>query len=154
MEVFRLSRAKYADQLSGYGAALKGARWNSRGVEMIYTAENRSLAMAEVLVHLSLAMLPRDFMMLTIFIPDEIEVFNLPASKLSDGWNNFPHKRITQELGDLFIHEKQYAVMRVPSVVTQGDFNLLINPGHPLFKEVSIVRKEPFPFDERIFKEL
>jgi len=51
MEVFRLSRAKYADQLSGYGAALKGARWNSRGVEMIYAAENRSLAMAEVLVH-------------------------------------------------------------------------------------------------------
>ncbi|HOI31845.1 MAG: RES family NAD+ phosphorylase [Bacteroidales bacterium] len=152
MEVFRLSRARYADQLSGFGAALKGARWNSRGVELIYTAENRSLAMAEVLVHLSLAMLPRDFMMLTIFIPNEIEVFNLPLSQLSDGWNSFPHKRITQELGDLFIHEKRYAVMRVPSVVTQGDFNILINPGHTLFKEISIVRSEPFPFDRRIFK--
>ncbi len=151
MEVFRLSRAKYADQLSGYGAALKGARWNSRGVEMIYTAENRSLAMAEVLVHLSLAMLPNDFMMLTIYIPDELEVFNLPVSQLSAGWNSFPHKRITQELGDLFIHEKQYAVMRVPSVVTKGDFNLLINPAHRLFKEISIVQSVSFPFDQRIF---
>lgn len=119
---------------------------------MIYAAENRSLAMAEVLVHLSLAMLPKDFMMLTIFIPDEIEVFNLPVSQLSDGWNSFPHRRITQELGDRFIIEQQYAVMRVPSVVTQGDFNLLINPAHPLFKEISIVRKATFPFDQRIFK--
>ncbi len=151
MEVFRLSRARNADQLSGYGAALKGARWNSRGVEMIYAAENRSLAMAEVLVHLSLAMLPKDFLMLTIHIPDVIEVFNLPASRLSDGWNSFPQKRLTQELGDLFISEKLYAVMCVPSVVTKGDFNFLINPGHPLYKEISIVRKEPFPFDQRIF---
>ncbi|HRG64384.1 MAG TPA: RES family NAD+ phosphorylase, partial [Saprospiraceae bacterium] len=78
MEVFRLSRARFADQLSGVGAALKGARWNSPGVEMVYTAQNRSLAMAEVLVHLSLGMLPDDFRMLTIWIPD-----NLPVIKWS-----------------------------------------------------------------------
>ena len=48
MEAYRLSRTKFADTLSGKGAALKGARWNSIGVEIIYTAGNRSLAMAEV----------------------------------------------------------------------------------------------------------
>lgn len=52
MQVFRLSRKKYADVLSGQGAAIRGARWNSKGTEVIYTAENRSLAMAEVLIHL------------------------------------------------------------------------------------------------------
>jgi len=72
MEVFRLSREKFASILSGKGAAIKGARWNSMGVELIYCASNRSLAMAEVAVHFSLATLPNDFVMLTIFIPDTV----------------------------------------------------------------------------------
>jgi RES domain-containing protein len=46
MELFRLCREKYIKPLSGKGAAIKGARWNSVGVELIYTASNRSLAMA------------------------------------------------------------------------------------------------------------
>ncbi len=75
MEVFRLSRAKYATQLSGFGASLKGARWNSRGTEIIYTAQNRSLAMAEIAVHFSLSMLPRDYRMLTIHVPTALLFF-------------------------------------------------------------------------------
>ena len=35
MEAFRLSREKFASTLSGKGAAIKGARWNSVGVEII-----------------------------------------------------------------------------------------------------------------------
>ena len=46
MEVFRLTRTKFYTSLSGKGAAEKGARWNSIGLELIYTAANRSLAMA------------------------------------------------------------------------------------------------------------
>ncbi|MBA2407387.1 MAG: RES family NAD+ phosphorylase, partial [Chitinophagales bacterium] len=57
MEVYRLSRQKFAGSLSGKGAAIKGARWNSAGVELIYTSANRSLAMAEIAVHFSLATL-------------------------------------------------------------------------------------------------
>ncbi|HCN36596.1 MAG TPA: RES superfamily protein, partial [Bacteroidetes bacterium] len=58
MEVFRLVRQKYSYELSGAGSAMNGARWNSKGVEMIYTSINRSLAMAEVLVHFTAATLP------------------------------------------------------------------------------------------------
>jgi len=61
MKVYRLSRLRYAGFLSGKGAAIRGARWNSVGTEMIYTAQNRSLAMAEVVVHLTLGTLPDDY---------------------------------------------------------------------------------------------
>ena len=73
MQVYRLSREKFARPLSGKGAALKGARWNPIGVELIYTAQNRSLAMAEVAVHFTLATLPDDYSMTSIYIPDEIK---------------------------------------------------------------------------------
>ncbi|MBX2951092.1 MAG: RES family NAD+ phosphorylase [Leadbetterella sp.] len=151
MEVYRLSRAPYSDHLSGKGAAMKGARWNSQGVEMIYTAGNRSLAMAEVAVHLSLATLPPDFMMLTIWIPDDISLKKLTADSLPPHWNAFPHSRETQRAGDEFIAERAFCVLQVPSAVTRGDFNILLNPGHPDFSRVRIMDKAPFPFDRRIF---
>ena len=72
MEVFRLSREKFSTVLSGIGAAIKGARWNSVGTEIIYTAANRSLAMAEVAVHFSVSTIPDDYVMITIFIPDDV----------------------------------------------------------------------------------
>ncbi len=152
MEVFRLSRKKFASVLSGKGAAIKGARWNSIGVELVYTASNRSLAMAEIVVHFSLATIPLDFMMLSLFIPDNISLLKLNPGDLPANWNAFPHPALTQKIGDQFVSENKYCVLMIPSVVTQGDYNLLINPNHKDFKKVKIISAEKFPFDNRIFK--
>ena len=152
MEVYRLSREKFAGTLSGKGAAIKGARWNSVGVEIIYTAANRSLAMAEVAVHFTLATLPGDYMMITIFIPDNISLQKLSITDLPVDWNTFPHPTTTQAIGDKFISANKYCILQIPSAVTQGDYNLLINPNHPDFKRIKIIVTEKFPFDKRIFK--
>jgi len=152
MEAFRLSREKYAAPLSGKGAAIKGARWNSVGVELIYTASNRSLAMAEVAVHLTLATVPKDYVMLTIYLPDDVSLQKLTVADLPDCWNAFPHPNSTQAVGDRFISDNKCCVLQIPSAVTQGDFNLLVNPYHSEFSKIKIVEIEKFPFDERIFK--
>ncbi|SFS36486.1 RES family NAD+ phosphorylase [Sphingobacterium wenxiniae] len=149
MEVFRLARDRFAGSLSGKGAALKGARWNSIGVELIYTAANRSLAMAEVAVHFTLATLPNDYMMITIEIPDDIAVKELEEKDLPTHWNAFLHPMSTQNFGDMFVAENEYCAVKVPSVVTQGDYNFLLNPNHPDFAKVRIKRIEKFPFDNR-----
>lgn len=152
MEVFRLSREKFALPLSGKGAAIKGARWNSAGVEMIYTASNRSLAMAEVAVHLTLATLPDDYVMMTIDIPDSIKAFQITDDELPANWNDFPYSRSTQKIGDEFIQGNRFSIMIIPSAVTKGDHNVLINPHHSDFTVISVVKIEPFPFDRRIFR--
>jgi RES domain-containing protein len=152
MEAYRLSREKFAGKLSGKGAAIKGARWNSAGVEIIYTAANRSLAMAEVAVHFTLATLPVDYVMITIFIPDDISLQKLNVTDLPADWNIFPHPATTQAIGDKFISVNKDCVLQIPSAVTQGDYNLLINSNHPDFKKIKIIVTEKFPFDKRIFK--
>lgn len=152
MEVYRLSRQKFAQKLSGKGAALKGARWNSVGVEMIYTAANRSLAMAEVAVHLTIATIPDDYVMMTLFIPDDIFMEMIDAETLAEDWNAFPHTKSTQSIGDKFVLQRIACLLKVPSAVTRGDYNILINPNHPDFKRVQILATEKFPFDKRIFK--
>jgi RES domain-containing protein len=151
MEAYRLSREKFSASLSGIGAAIKGARWNSVGIEMIYTASNRSLAMAEVAVHLSLATLPDDYMMITLHIPDDISMTRLNTADLPTDWNKFPHPSTTQNIGDNFISENRYCVLQIPSSVTEGDYNLLINPYHPEFKRIKIIDIRKFVFDQRLF---
>jgi len=150
MRVFRLSRKKYAAELSGKGAAKSGNRWNSKGTEIIYTAESRALAMAEVLVHLSFPMLPADYMMLEIEIPDEISIKEIAIADLEEGWNSHPPRTHTQKIGDQFIRENDYSVLKIPSAVVPGDFNYLINPHHKKSKEIKVMDATPFPFDERL----
>lgn len=152
MEVFRLVREKYSYKLTGKGAALNGARWNSAGVEIIYTASNRSLAMAEVIVHVDLLTLADDYHMLTVYIPDDISFKKLTPADLPENWNAFPNPASTPAIGDRFVIENQYCILMIPSSVTKGDYNLLINPNHADFAKIKIINIEKFPFDKRIFK--
>ncbi len=152
MEVFRLTRKKNLIELSGKGAATFGARWNFKGTEIIYTAQSRALAMAEVAVHLSISTLPSDFVMLTINIPEIIFVEILDTQRLQKDWNVFPHSFTTQVIGDQFIKENKNCILKVPSAVVKGDYNYLINPYHEDFKKIEIIDVTDFPFDKRIFE--
>jgi RES domain-containing protein len=152
MKVFRLSRRKFSLELNGKGAAKFGNRWNSKGVEVLYTAESRALAMAEVAVHLTVATLPKDYMMMTIEIPNSVAIEELKLSELKDGWNNFPHIKDTQKIGDLFIDNNNTCILKVPSAVVKGDFNYLINPYHADFRKIKIEDVSEFPFDKRMFQ--
>lgn len=152
MKVFRLAREKYATPLSGKGAARYGERWNPIGIELIYAAQNRSLAMAEVAVHLTLATLPDDYMMITIDIPDDVKIKRITEEDLPTEWQEFPHPASTQEIGKIFVTENKYCVALIPSVVTRGDFNVLINPNHKDFPKITITSLDKFPFDRRIIK--
>lgn len=152
MKVYRLSRRKYAEELSGKGAAKVGGRWNSRGTELIYTAQCRALAMAEVAVHLTLATLPEDFVMVEIDIPDAITITQFEPEKLPKRWNSFPYNLKTQSIGDEFVQDEKNCLLKLPSAVVPGDHNYLLNPKHPDFETIKISSIEDFPFDERLFK--
>ena len=151
MRVFRLARKKYKAELNGKGAAKSDNRWNSKGTEIIYTAANRALAMAEVAVHLSLASLPDDFQILEIDIPNSVSKTTLKKASLPEEWNSFPHLTSTQAIGDSFIDERKSCILKVPSAVVPGEYNYLINPSHADFSKISIVSQEDFPFDTRLF---
>ncbi len=76
-------------------------------MELIYTAANRALAMAELAVHLNLTWLPRDYMMVEINIPNEMDVDTIKPGKLPDNWSELPPNSRTQKIGDKFINDKK-----------------------------------------------
>lgn len=152
MQLFRLSKKKYATAFNGKGAAKSNNRWNSKGTEIIYTAESRALAMAEVAVHVTIATLPKDFVILTIDVPDEITIKKIDFKDLDKNWNAMLPNSKTKKIGDLFIDDLEFCILKVPSAVVKGDFNYLINPHHKDFKKLKIVDVSDFPFDKRMFE--
>lgn len=151
MRLYRLARTAFAADLSGRGAEIAGGRWNSKGVAMLYTSNSRALCTTEIAVHTPLGIIPKDYLLITLEVPDRLKLALLGEEDLPPHWNSFPHQNSTQMIGDAFIRAGRHVGMQVPSAVVQGEFNYVFNPQHPDFGQVKITGSEPFRFDERLF---
>lgn len=124
-------------------AAQYPGRWNDPGVPIVYTAESRSLASLEVLVHTEDVRLLSDVQWIAISVTiDEalIEALHpLPAD-----WTSLPAPQSTREAGSRWLKEARSAVLKVPSIVVHGEFNYLLNPQHPDFARLEIGPALPF----------
>lgn len=152
MIVYRLATKKYADDLSGTGAEITGGRWNFKGTRILYTSDSRALCMAEIAVHTPYGVLPKDYYLIAIEIPENSEIVSVHIKSLPNNWRTFPYSKETQRLGSEFIKNQKHLYIKAPSAVVQGDYNILINPLHPSFETVKIISKEKFNFDERLFR--
>jgi RES domain-containing protein len=150
MRVFRIARRPFIADLSGEGARLYGGRWNPQGVGLVYTSESRSLATVESLVHLPLGLLPPDLALAEVEVPDDEPIESVDLALLPVGWNRFPAPVELAELGAAWVRRGTALGWRVPSAVVKGEWNLLLNPGHPGFRQVSLVLVEDYSFDRRL----
>ncbi len=154
MEVFRISKLKRARDLSGYGASLKGQRWNRRGVSLIYTASHRSLASLEVMVHLGNNFPAMEYAIIVIEIPEE-SIITLDPKILPKDWHKIFEPGKLATFTDEWHKKEQSLALAVPSAIIPQETNYLINPLHPDFQDsVRIKTIEPFTFDERFFKDV
>jgi RES domain-containing protein len=151
MIVYRLSKSVFSKDLSGKGAERAGGRWNSKGVAMVYSSSSKALCLAELAVHLPLGLIPKDYVMLSVNIPDDIGILEVSEIQLPKDWDAIPHSESTQKIGDEFVKKGQFLIFKAPSVVAKGDHNFLINPLHKDIHKLRIVRSEPFKFDPRLF---
>ncbi|RBL88466.1 RES family NAD+ phosphorylase [Chitinophaga flava] len=152
MEVYRISKCAYINDLTGTGARLYGGRWNSPGHAIVYTAGSRALSALEVLVHIPLKNIVQDFCIATIHIPDDIAIRTITKQDLPSGWQSLAPFPELQCIGDEWVDTARYAILKIPSVVIAEEFNYLINPLHPEAANISIITTQPFVFDQRLRK--
>nr|WP_255897437.1 RES family NAD+ phosphorylase [Rufibacter sediminis] len=82
MIAYRLSKGLYKNDLSGRGAEIAGGRWNSKGTALLYTCESRALCTTEIAVHTPLGIVPVDYWLITLEIPDELLLSEVLLSDL------------------------------------------------------------------------
>src|SRR6201986_94908 len=152
MIVYRLCRERYVDDLSGRGAEINGGRWNSKGSAALYTSSSRALCAIEIVVHIQAGIVPKDYYMVTIEIPDDASINTLHLKDLPGNWNNNPISSSTQRIGSTFISEQKALVLKVPSAIIKDEWNYIINPMHEDFRDIKILSIEPFALDVRLFK--
>ena len=152
MELFRIVRKKYADDLSGEGAKLYGGRWNDIGSPCIYTSINTSLCLCEYLVNLPTYLLPSDLQLVKYLIEDKL-VLHIDQNQLPEGWNAIPVSNASQKFGSELLKNESIFAFSVPSVIIPLELNIILNPRSNDFEsKVKVVSVESFKLDNRFEK--
>jgi RES domain-containing protein len=151
MKVYRLAKATYINDMSGIGARIAGGRWNLKGTAVIYTAQNRSLATVEYLVHVPIAIQPRGLVMASLEIPDSVPQTTINISDLPPNWKDYPPPPELAIIGTDWVNAKETLLLFVPSVVVSGEQNILINVSHPDMRHVKFLNAESYEFEGRLF---
>lgn len=155
MELYRITQEVYAGDLSGNGARLFGGRWNSEGFYALYAASSRSLALLETLAHTPAKMLQKKtYMLVTISVPDKLLPRVIDVKKLAEDWDAADIRQYTQQIGDIFLSDKQELLLSIPSVLMPEENNYILNPLHADMKKVRITHSRRIQFDERIERSL
>ena len=131
MLVYRIDRQRRSDQLlTGKGAEIFGGRWNYPGTPVIYTASSRSLAILEVMVHMSWQEhLPDDRIMVTLEIPEH-SVYTLDTGSLGAHWSDFPYHNDSQKVFEAFRsgRSRDSIALQVPSAIVPQEHNYCLDP--------------------------
>lgn len=149
---WRIVKAEYAGTaFDGKSASIAGGRWNSRGTPLVYTASTASLAALELLVHITRRNELPEFVLFACQINDGF-VEALAPDILPAGWKRVPPPPLLKAIGDRWVAAGSSAVLRVPSVIIETEFNYLLNPGHPDFAEIQNADPVPFSLDMRLIR--
>jgi RES domain-containing protein len=150
MIVYRFSHPKFAGELSGMGARLKGGRWNPAGIPVLYTSATISLALLEVLANASTLEELQLIQLMEIEIPNVIGYQEIKLQNLKKEWyDDFDY---TQWMGQEILKTRKTLLLQCPSAIVHREHNYLINPLHPDFKKIKLDSSTRFYFDERLFK--
>ena len=152
MLLYRIARTARVRDLSGTGAKLYGGRWNRKGTAVVYASETRALATVEFLVHVPMALTPAHYSLASIEVPDGERVEEVRAADLPRNWRTFPAPDRLGVLGTRWALACSSLLLRVPSVVVEHEYNVLINPAHRAMDKVRILSTEPYRFDPQLIR--
>lgn len=151
MQVWRLFPERFRDSaFTGVGGLYAARRWNHLGTPMVYTATSPALAALEFFVNLEPNEAPDDLLIAEATIPNEL-VEAIDVKLLPRNWRGLNNQRC-RDLGSEWARSLRSLALKVPSVVVDGVWNVLLNPKHPEFAKVALRSAKPFRFDGRMFR--
>lgn len=152
MKGFRIALANYAATaeaaFSGVSGFTVSGRWHTRGRHLDYAAESLSLATLERLVHYKRFTQLEPHTLATLEVP---EVAITRVERPPVGWDGPEPNPEAQAVGNYWFDHAVSPVLLAPSVVSRGEFNLLIHSAHPAWEwSWVVVSGVPFSFDPRL----
>ncbi|MEO9475732.1 MAG: RES family NAD+ phosphorylase [Cyclobacteriaceae bacterium] len=149
MILYRIARREHIADVSGTGAMLFGGRWNMKGVRALYTSGSLSLAVLEVIAHLSADKIDVGLAIAELQFPEDLTINKI--EEMPDGWNAYPYTGSTVSYGTEFLKSGGLC-LRIPSAIVPTEYNYLLNPLHEDFHKIKLVDTRPLMLDKRLVK--
>lgn len=118
---------------------------------MLYTSENRSLALLETLVNFDEEDTPPDLYIMSIEISETAPIYDFPDSDLPYDWRE-AENIVLKGLGGSIFRSQKHIGFRARSVVLTEEFNIMLNPLFPRFHEMTkVAAVAAYKPDTRLF---
>ncbi len=131
--------------LSGFSV---DGRWHTAGRHLDYAAQSLSLAILERLVHYKRFDALEAHLVYVLDVPDTA-MESAPAPP--QGWDGDEPVHTAQAIGDRWYDERRSPALLVPSAVTPGEYNLIVNSRHPDWQWKWVISGPvTFAFDARL----
>lgn len=135
--------------IDGYGAQIYGGRWNSSGRPVIYASLSYASAMLEILAQ-SNGKMPKNKVYVQIEIDKTIDVYRIDPERYKN-WDSKDFE-VSRSIGDQWLEDSRTVALIVPSVISQHDSNILINPKHSDFGKIQFSDHRVVKWDDRLFR--
>jgi RES domain-containing protein len=154
MRVYRIAKAIHsptgAAMMSGEGGLRGSARWHTKGRLIIYTATSQALATLEIAVNLKNPSVIPAYRILEVEIPDDL-IIKIEATMLPAGWDHKDGEPfLARSIGNRWLSSQPSPGLQIPSSVIPQEYNVLLNPAHSDFTQITYGDPLDFPFDSRI----
>ena len=148
MFLYRLQRATYPTDINSFveGAKITQGRWHSY-IPVIYTTETSSLAILELLGYfINQHFIQADYNLITLQVDSRVAIKDI-IPELPENWQEKEEE--TRHLGREWFQSQETCLLRVPSVHTPKESNILINPFHPDFNQISVMDIQRYNFSKK-----
>jgi RES domain-containing protein len=134
---YRVAALKDAKKVfSGDGGLHVSGRWHFKGTKAVYCSQNLSLCTLEWLAHHGCSFSGVSYYKYSIEVPDEL-ILRPELKELPEEWDAIPDMDASRGFAHrLLFNEARYVALVVPSVVTQEEYNIVMNPEHDEFKAI------------------
>lgn len=151
IRVWRICHREYKESaFSGEGAKRYGGRFNSEGIAAVYTSGSLSLSLLELLVQVYDRSYLRHCVVFQTDVPESL-VDSPLMTDLPDHWNQIPYGHASQDFGNDWLSSSEGLALKIPSVVVPFEYNYVLNPNHPDYRNLQIEEKGQAGIDKRLF---
>lgn len=156
MRLYRITKEKYLDNVSGQGKSfLDGARWNRPGLPVLYFAASPAVALLEMANYLpSPRLVPKSYRLGIYKLPDETPCKTLAVADMPPDWAQYPYPSSTQAIGSEWLQQGKSACLFVPSAAIPAGLEqvVVVNPRHEAIAELKLVDVKADLFNARAFQ--